>query len=343
MKPRNTIIYLLIALIILSLFGCAEQPGVTGESAMPGDSEQSETTPETTDGELSVQTGVRSSADIDISEMVIYERRGMRAELSDLALKALSERFEGCSSVSVDGIRIVTKVEGNNEVPDYYSYDVEADGNKYTLDITFDNEITIYPYIYENLVADSEEGLLPVILSEELQGNISGKYKYASFPVELDLGGHNWTVNEHGPMLCDRVSIFDGWASTPQNFCLTDFNRDGVKDILIVAGMSSSMPFYFAFAAVDTKNCSVIWDNLYYSVYALSARKRTEYGDPVTGRMKLAVNKEGELLLLDEPLISKAGTYEYKVCYDPRVEKIRFVFIQKFDEEVRPDDVRVTG
>ena len=36
-------------------------------------------------------------------------------------------------------------------------------------------------------------------------------------------------------------------------------------------------------------------------------------------------------------------TYEYKICYDSVTDKIKFVFVQEFDEEIRPDDVRVTG
>ena len=320
--------------LLLPLFGCANVPGDRPGTEKPGEGEM---TSDVADSESAapVQTGVRSAEDIDVSETVLYERNSCRPELSDLALEALAERFAGSSSVRVTGVRVVFRSELYQEypklykdVPDYYSYDVEVDNVKYTLDITFDNEISIYPYEYADLFAESEEGLLPVIFSEELQGNISGKYKRIVLPVELDLGGHKWTVEDDGTVLRDGTTVFKGTLGGIQNLCLTDFNRDGVQDIVIVVLLNPSMDHDYAFVAIDTKGGRVIWDNDNYSIYGLNKRIRYEYGLLLISKMRLAVNRNGELVLLDHP-VGKTETYEYKICYDSVTDKIKLALLPK--------------
>ena len=161
-------------------------------------------------------------------------------------------------------------------------------------------------------------------------------------PVELDLGGHKWTVEDDGTVLRDGTTVFKGTVGGIQNLCLTDFNRDGVQDIVIVVLLNPSMDHDYAFVAIDTKGGRVIWDNDNYSIYGLNKRIRYEYGLLLISKMRLAVNRNGELVLLDHP-VGKTETYEYKICYDSVTDKIKFVFVQEFDEEIRPDDVRVTG
>lgn len=341
MKFRNKIVFLLIALISLSLFGCAKQPGGTGESAMPGDSEQSETTPETTDGELSVQTGVRSSADIDLSELVVYERFDQTPVLCDAALDALAKRFEGYESVRVTGILFETRVENHQVVPDYYSCDVIADGEKYTMDITFDEKISIYPYEYGEIVAENTEGLLPVMSGQEIEGNISGKYKMIGFPVELTVGGHKWTVEENGETRCDGSVVVNGYSRI-YNLYLTDVDRDGTEDIILIIRVSEEMESRFLFAVVDGKEGRML--NGIIAVWVLSERVRDSFGLLKGNKMMLALSAESELLLLDEP---KAGadskTRIYKVCYDPLADDIRFVYVEEHDGWLFPSDLVVTG
>ena len=359
MKCKQLIIHLLVTLMLLSLFGCADISGDGNGTDLPGSGEisgeittdavtETEAGTETDAAQTEPETSAPSAAVVDLSEITYYwykeDGEKKNPEVSDLAIKAMEEYFAGFGSVKVTGLLMSKKVnEENKSVPHHYTYDIEADGRKYTLEMTFDNEITIAPYLFDDLIAESEEGLVPVRPDDMY-------YYWTDANKVLSFNGHSWTVKE-GELLCDGTVVFKTGVII-KNVVAADIDGNGIKEALILSKLDYNDDMLMVLYVFDTITGKVI--QRIPQVIGASQRIRYEGGSIADyGKKLVSVNKEGELVMADYRILLPGVEPEsewdkgrvYKVCYDPSSEHLRLVFVREFefDSGIAPDDERIIG
>lgn len=334
MKSKILLLYIIAALMIISLSGCAEIRGNAGDNPGygPGDDESAA---------LSDNQGNEKKADskgadnIDLSELKYYEwyenKQFFSPELNDSALDALATRFAGYDSVKVTGIRRVVNETGSA----YNSYDIVADAERYTLDITSDNAISITPYEWDELsVKDGDQvRTIGSVRTLTNQLNKSG--------AEFTLNGHEWLVKgATGKILRDGIDWLPDILWEITDLCLTDVDGDGKDDIVLIAILSPNSDLNYSLIVFDTESTEPKMTAI--AVTGSIRRERDRYGQIVHGKMRLAVGKDGNLLL-DEYGMLGDHTCVYKICRDSSGAGLKFLLVNEFEEIVYPDDARITG
>lgn len=355
MKCKYLLIYILAAFMLLSLFGCADVSGDGNSTDLPGSGDQSgeittdavtEAGTEADAGQTEQGAAAPSAAVVDLLEITYYwykeDGEKKYPEVSDLAIKALEEYFAGCGSVKVTGLLMTKETnEENKSVPHHYTYDVEADGRKYTLKMTLDNEITIAPYRYDDLIAESEEGLIPVRPSSEAIGAWWNTLR------EFTLNGHKWTFGSSGELLCNGENV--GKSASIKYLYLADVDGNGTEEIISIYSLTPETTNYTV-GVYDPISDTMM--QYIPSVHAASKRIREASGSITYGaRKELSVSKNGELLLVDYwdsslPKEERATADVYKIMYDPSSGHVRLYHVRSFPLDtmgINPDDERITG
>ncbi|MCR4681739.1 MAG: hypothetical protein K5647_00260 [Clostridiales bacterium] len=353
MKCKQLIIYIFVALILLSLFGCADVSDDGNSTDLPGSGEisgeittyalaETEAGTETDAAQTEPESSAPSAPVVDVSEVIFYNRYpdGRKIyddpEISDLAIKALEERFSDCSSIKVIGVSM-----SRNQSPDYYKYDVIADGRGFVLTLTFDNEITIDPYEWDGLIADSEDGLLPIEAPEHVVAN-KGEYSFS-------LNGRQWVLGRDG-LMCDGEKFELCYLNSERviDVTLADVNGDGTKELFVICDRRPSSNGDHYLYVYDLKNQKKLLLSL-PSVFYCGNHLRPSAGGTPSDCMFITANKKGEMVFVDYTYIypyNNKNVFVYKVKYDASAESLRFVAVCDYYSEsymLNLEDERITG